>query len=763
MESKKKKRVLIAATSVLAVSFFAGVMTILAVNDKIDLSGVPLVGDAIAAISDKADGNNLQADPDSPTAAYLNVKATASTAYTSPADIQVSDDGYIYVADETGLKVDKVSISGKSVKATFDAGVQVQGVYVSGDKVYALAGGLDGQVIVLNKDLKKQAVIDVGHTPIAMTVNGNTGYVANKFSNDVMVLDLGANKVTATVKVEGRQPMALQLAGSKLFVATHLPNDSAKADTVSADVCVIDTATNKVTKNIPLINGAGGVKDLCLSPDGKTIYVAHVLARYTYPTTQLDRGWINTNGFSIIDVASEAPTASVLLDEVELGASNPWGIRVSEDGKKLVVALSGTQEAMVVDIDAMNAKINAVKRGSGVVASVDRIADYLPFLDDCRTRVELPGNGARSLEIKDGKAYIGQYFTGDIAVLNLADNSVSALSYVEQPAADAVRTGEELWNDANYCYQKWESCASCHPDARVDGFNWDNLNDGLGNPKSAKSMLYSHRTPPVMVTGIRATAEVAVRAGMKFIQFNTMDEAGLTAIDEYMKSLQPEPSPYLNRNGTLTDSAKKGKELFEANCASCHPAPLYTNMKKYDIDTNNDVNWENREFDTPSLVELWRTGPWLHDGSANDITALIKRFAPKLSDSEITDLTNYVMSIGDEGEDYGVEQIFGKGSDGSDIYSVLQPGSTLTKFTVRKQQAEAGKAKVVFDIFDKAGNSLGKKVEKELGDVDFNRSVTVDLGNLKVPANLAEGSYIKISIQDASSGEAIASDLIIKY
>ena len=47
--------------------------------------------------------------------------------------------------------------------------------------------------------------------------------------------------------------------------------------------------------------------------------------------------------------------------------------------------------------------------------------------------------------------------------------------------------------------------------------------------------------------------------------------------------------------------------------------------------------------------------------------------------------------------------------------------------------------------------------------MDFNRSVTVDLGNLKVPANLAEGSYIKISIQDASSGEAIASDLIIKY
>ncbi len=763
MESKKKKRVLVAATSVLAVSFFAGVMTILAANGKIDLSGVPVVGKAVASLTGQADGNSQTANPDSPTAAYLNAKATASTAYTSPADVQASDDGFLYVADETGMKVQKVALSDQKIKATYEADDQVHGVYLNGDKVYALVGGLDGKVVALDKSLKAQATIEVGHTPVAMTVKGTTGYVANKFSNDVTVLDLSANKALTAVKVEGRQPMALQLAGDKLFVATHLPNDSAKADVVSADVCVIDTASNKVAKNIPMINGAGGVKDLCLSPDGKTIYIAHVLARYTYPTTQLDRGWINTNAVSILDVAKESFTASVLLDEVELGASNPWGIRVSEDGKKLVVVLSGTQEAMVIDLAAMNSKINDVQRGSGLVASVDRLADYLPFLDDCRTRIQLPGNGARAVEIKDGKAYIGQYYTGDIAVLNLADNTVSAISFVQQPEDDAVRTGERLWNDANYCYQKWESCASCHPDGRVDGFNWDNLNDGLGNPKSAKSMLYSHRTPPVMVTGIRASAEVAVRAGMKFIQFNTMDEAGLTAIDEYMKSLQPEPSPYLNRDGSLTDSAKRGKVLFEANCASCHPAPLYTDMKTHDIGTNNDVNWENRAFDTPTMVEVWRTGPWNHDGSVNDLREIIKRDAPSLSDAEVEDLFNYVMSIGDEGEDYGVEQIFGKDANGEDLYSALKPGSTLTSFTVRRQQEDAGKAKVKFDICDKNGKSLVKAVEKELGDVAFNRSVSIDLSNMKVPANLAEGSYIKVTITDAASGEAVASDLIIKY
>ena len=46
----------------------------------------------------------------------------------------------------------------------------------------------------------------------------------------------------------------------------------------------------------------------------------------------------------------------------------------------------------------------------------------------------------------------------------------------------------------------------------VDGLNWDLLNDGIGNPKSTKTLLYSHATPPAMISGIRADAETAVRA-----------------------------------------------------------------------------------------------------------------------------------------------------------------------------------------------------------------------------------------------------------
>ncbi|NQT91693.1 MAG: hypothetical protein HQ559_02950, partial [Lentisphaerae bacterium] len=71
----------------------------------------------------------------------------------------------------------------------------------------------------------------------------------------------------------------------------------------------------------------------------------------------------------------------------------------------------------------------------------------------------------------------------------------------------AVRRGEMLFNDADMCFQKWQSCASCHPDVRTDGLNWDLLNDGMGNPKNTKSLFLSHKTPPVMITGVRDKAE----------------------------------------------------------------------------------------------------------------------------------------------------------------------------------------------------------------------------------------------------------------
>lgn len=677
--------------------------------------------------------------------------------YTSITDLSVLD-GNIYAADKTGQKVYKLSADG-TIAATFSAETQVNGVYATADAVYALVGAADGKLVVLDSALKQTAEIAVGHTPNAIVIKESKAYVANRFDNNISVIDLSTKTETALIDVDGREAIDMTLAGEKIYVACHLPEDASTEDVVSANVAVISTATDELENTIELVNGAGGVKGIAASPDGQSVYVTHLVARYGYPTTQLDRGWINTNGFSVINTADDSAIA-MLLDEVELGAANPWGVCVSEDGKRVVFSISGTDEAMIVNVARMNAKIEAVKKGKGDVESIDKIVDYLPFLDDCRKRVSLSGKGARAIDIEGDTAYIGQYFTGDIETIDLKTSATANIHFVDQPENDQVRTGEILFADANKCYQKWESCLSCHPDGLADGLNWDNINDGLGNPKSAKSMLYSHRTPPTMSTGIRASAEVAVRAGMKYIQFNVLSEEELVCIDEYLKSLQPEQSPYLNTDGTLTESAERGKALFESEgCATCHPAPLYTDLKLHATKATEDTaSWENREMDTPTLVEVWRTGPWCFDGRFNSMEDAVRFYAdnPSLSDQDITDLANFVLSIGDEGEQYGVEQVFVT-ANGVDSSGKLTAGGEITSFTVRKQHADAERIAVVTAVLTGADGKTIKSAENTLKDMQFNTNRRIKLSGFVIPDN---GAKLTITIKN-SKGEDIASTYVL--
>ena len=49
------------------------------------------------------------------------------------------------------------------------------------------------------------------------------------------------------------------------------------------------------------MNGSTSLRGICVSPDGKFVHLTHILAHYQLPTTQLERGWINTNAMTIID------------------------------------------------------------------------------------------------------------------------------------------------------------------------------------------------------------------------------------------------------------------------------------------------------------------------------------------------------------------------------------------------------------------------------------------------------------------------------
>jgi cytochrome c peroxidase len=358
--------------------------------------------------------------------------------------------------------------------------------------------------------------------------------------------------------------------------------------------------------------------------------------------------WMHTNAFSIIDAARGARIATVLLDEIDRGAANPWAVDWAAGGKFLCITHAGTHEMSVIDVAAL---LDKLREGSQ-----DPAGD-LSFLTGLRQRVKLAGNGPRTLAVAGGRAWVASYFSDTLESIGVADAVPAAgpIAKLSNAPPSTARRGEMLFNDGSLSFQGWLSCVSCHsPDARVDGLNWDLLNDGIGNPKNVKSLLLAHRTPPSMSHGVREDAAAAVRAGIRYILFAQLPEEDAAAIDEFLKSLQPLPSPFL-RNGKRSAAAERGHTLFlddQVGCAACHPPGLFTNLKSYDVGTRAKTDTSSN-FDTPTLIEIWRTAPYLHDGSAADLRDVLTAFnrhdrhgrTSHLTVRQIGDLIAYLLSL----------------------------------------------------------------------------------------------------------------------
>jgi YVTN family beta-propeller protein len=588
-----------------------------------------------------------------------------SDPYLSPLALVASEDGTtLYIAEHTANQVAVFDVASSKVAHTIALGDPATGVALGprDGRLYVTGGSPQGSVHIV--DLGSGTVahtLAAGHTPVAPAVSpdGETLYVCNRFNNNVVIIDIATGD-TSTVPV-GREPVASVLTadGRYLLVANQIPSGASNLDYVAAGVSVIDTQTREVTKTVALLNGSTGLRDICLSPDGRYAYLTHILAHYQLPTTHLERGWMNTNALSVIDMEDHSLVNTVLLDDSDLGAANPWGVACTADGDTLVVAHAGSHEFSLIDREGLHARLAKAAAGeeaTPVSSSARDVPADLAFLQGLRRRVPAAVKGLRGIAIAGSAVFGAAYYSDSIVTLDLGASGAQARIVALGPtkALTAERKGEMFFHDADFCFQQWQSCSSCHPgEGRIDGLNWDLLLDGIGNPKNTKSLVTSHLTPPTTARGIRAGAEVSVRAGIKHIQFTVRPDEDAQAIDAYLKSLKPLASPYLV-DGDLSAAAQRGKAHFETlKCTRCHPSPLYTNMRKYYVGTGRGME-EGVEFDTPTLLELWRTGPYFHDGRAATIAETVAspdddndhgQLGATLTKEDLADLVEYVLSL----------------------------------------------------------------------------------------------------------------------
>jgi DNA-binding beta-propeller fold protein YncE len=618
-------------------------------------------------------------------------------AYRSPMDVEFSPDGELLaVSDHTAEALITLDAFGR-IKATTRLAARPMGVAWSTDsKSIFVAEHLAGSVAEVSSSGKvvRRFSDAIRPTGLAVARKKELLLVADSAEHYVCLVSLASGKQIARRRVV-REPryIAVSPDESLAVVGNRLPAGSAGDPLMSAAISLVSLESDGAVTNIKLPPNSVNVLGVAVSPDGRWAYAAHNLARTLLPTEQIEYGWISANAVSIINLQAKKHYATVLIDRTWLGAANPWGLAISPDGSNLWIACSGVHEVGRLDLTKLHKWLVLQRaelgddgrgafdsdegpvRGAAVYVGasppdetstrqVELVVGRLPaqygagvYLHNVMAWLELEGRGPRGLAISpDGSQLAAaMYFSGDVTMINAKTSEVTrsvALGF-QLPAND-VRRGEEIFHDATYCYEQWLSCATCHPDARVDGLNWDLLNDGIGTPKNTRSMLLSHKTPPVMSEAVRADMETATASGFRYIQFHQAPEADLDDVRAYLRSLTAEPSPWLVA-GKLSPLALRGKTIFESEkskCSLCHPGPLFTNLEAYNVGTQIDTD-RTGLFDTPTLIEQWRSTPYLHHGRAATLREVLTKFnlrdrhgrTSHLSPEELDALVEYLKSL----------------------------------------------------------------------------------------------------------------------
>lgn len=560
----------------------------------------------------------------------------------APESLAFSPDGRILAAaDRGGGRIVFITANGTALRETVLRGRPADVAWIDARRVLVSENGAGtlAEIDAESATVLRRIPVARYAEGVAVAPGGREAVVCDRGKHCVQIVDLDSGTVTAEIPAVN-QPCRVAVTGDgdMAVAANLLPVGDARREDLGAKLTLVDLRNRVKMEDIALPAGAVNVRGLALSADGRWAYALHNIARPDHDTTHLDRGWLMVNAVSVVDLRERSLLGSRALDALEDGAANPWGAALTPDGRYLWIALSGTHEAARLDLDNLHFLL-----GSSRCACPGKATDGAPVTPDldcdwdmgeaCSAyfprivhRIDLPGNGPRGVAVEPaGRVAIAQYFSGNIVFLSGTDERCDTVEIGPPAAETPAWRGERAFHDAQFCSARWLSCASCHPDGRADGLNWDLLNDGRGNPKNTKSLVWSDRTPPMMATGARGCLSEAVQKGFENIQFAEVRAGVIEDVCAYLRSLEPEPSPYLDEGGRPCAKAKRGRDVFaSAGCARCHPPPLWTDLKSYDVGTGRGCDPASA-LDTPTCAELWRTAPYLHDGSAPDLDALLTR------------------------------------------------------------------------------------------------------------------------------------------
>jgi len=430
----------------------------------------------------------------------------------------------------------------------------------------------------------------------------------------------------AVVEIDPREPRIVRefQVGEFLRGVAISPDERRLlvTENYSGNVIALDVETGQAIDSWAGISNDNLCRQVVIHPLRPKAYAAHIRSRVTA---------VHGEGsifpyVSVMDLSMPTEEATISrrrrripMDSFRgaLVTANPWDCTISADGRQFYVVFAGTDDLFVCDV-----------------------------LDDDYREIAyrehiVVGRNPRAVRTTPDSSRFYVYNALDFNVVGYDARSLKEVARIEvtqYPGEPQMLRGKVLFYSAQQpmASRRWISCSSCHPDGDPDGRTWHNP-EGLRNTQSLAGMAWTH---PIHWSADRDEVqdfEYTIRG--KLMQGRgllagelqaelALPNAGrsdeLDALALYSNSHEFRLSPHA-RDG-LSTTASRGREIFlsqQTRCSECHSGPFYTDSQprpellRHNVGTGSDPAEKLApEYDTPSLLGVYRTAPYLHHGKA---------------------------------------------------------------------------------------------------------------------------------------------------
>jgi DNA-binding beta-propeller fold protein YncE len=508
-----------------------------------------------------------------------------------------------------------------------------------GVTLYVTARMLDELVAFRIEDLSRQWSVPVGLEPVGLAVcrtpAGDRVVVANVRSDDASVVDVNRREELVRL-MTGREPYAVTSTpdGSRALVACRLSNLHAGAfdEVGESELTIIDPARTRVVLRQSL-DSSHLSESVGVVAQRSWVITPLVRVRNLVPITQVARGWVMSAGLAISSIDSP-DVVQLPLDEANAFFADPAGLAVHPNGNRAYLAFGGSDVVTVVDLERMAdwlAKASDIEKARAIhnlELSYDWIVTRIPTRQNPR-QVVLSPDGSR--------LYVGERLADTILVVDTETHeTVGRIVLGNGGSDDPIRRGERVFNTAAKTFQGQFSCRSCHPDGHVDGLTYDFDGDGMGdNLLDNRSLRGLAGTWPFKWVG--SNPSLKVQCGPRFarvlMRTDPFTDEELRDLVAFIESMPPARTQRV-QDLEPTPAQERGREIFfathqpdgtpiprEIQCHFCHAPPLFTNRMKTSVGTLGPYSTTD-EFDTPHLLGIAASAPYLHDGRARTLEEL---------------------------------------------------------------------------------------------------------------------------------------------